>query len=201
MDVKLDVTETGQKNLYRIDNNFYKTIGALALSRITGRMDSKGNWAANAPLTRNVKRGDNPLKDSGALRNSMTFTTEPDAVLVGTNLGYARMVHDGGTITPKKAKSLAIPATAQTRTFMRRYGATPRACIDGMKAAGFSVWTSSNRGAVLYASPAMRKNETFDLLFILRKKVTVPARPFLSLTDEDIADLQAEAISYIEGDL
>jgi phage gpG-like protein len=201
VDIRIDVAETERKNPYRIDAQFYRTIGALALSRITGRIENKSNWAPNAPLTQSVKKGESPLKDSGALRSSIAYAAQNDLVLVGTTLKYARLVHDGGTITPKKARRLAIPAGPQTRTLMRRYGATPRSCIDAMRAAGFSVWVSRSGKAILYASAKMRETGGYDLLFILKDKITVPARPFLALTDEDIADLQAEVIKYIEGDL
>jgi phage gpG-like protein len=138
-----------------------------------------GSWAPNAALTSAIKGNALPLQDRGGLLGSFAHRVEGDKAVVGTNHIAAKILHYGGEITPKKAKYLAIPAGRETRTFMRQYGLTPRACIEGMKAAGYQVWIAKS---VIMA----RKGKTGKprMLFLLRRSVHVPARPFMSL-DED----------------
>jgi phage gpG-like protein len=138
-----------------------------------------GSWAPNAPLTQAIKGNALPLRDSGGLLSSFAHRVEDGKTIVGTNHIAARLLNFGGEITPKKAKFLAIPAGRETRAFMRQYGLTPRACIDGMKAAGYQVWVAKSVIMV-------RKGKTGKprALFLLRRSVHVPARHFMELGDQ-----------------
>ncbi|MCF7952391.1 MAG: phage virion morphogenesis protein [Spirochaetaceae bacterium] len=148
----------------------------------TQRKITGGIAPPNAPLTRAVKQGSKTLRDTGGLLASFAGRSDRTSAQVGTNKKQARILQEGGTITPKKAKSLAIPASARTRTMMRRYGARPRSCITGMKGAGYSVWT---QGSVIMARKG-KKGRPF-VLFILKKSVKIPARPFLYIDKQDEA--------------
>ncbi len=154
-------------------------IGVLAVSLVQKNMET-GSWIQNAPLTQAVKRGTKPLRDYGDLFNSPAYRIEGNKVLIGINRPYAELIHNGGTIRPKTAKSLAIPASAETRKFMRMYGATPRDCIAGMQNAGYTVYRPKGKNVIL--AQKGKKGKT-HMLFILRKSVTIPARPFLRLPE------------------
>jgi phage gpG-like protein len=153
-----------------------------------------GAWTANAPLTQNVKGNSKPLQDSGALMGSIAHHVEGDRAVVGTTHVAARLLHYGGEVRAKKTKFLAIPAGRETRAFMRQYGLTPRSCIEGMEAAGYQVWVAKS---VIMA----RKGKTGKphALFLLRRSVTVPARPFLTLGDQGRAVLERMVARRVFG--
>ena len=88
-------------------------------------------------------------------------------------------------MSAKNARSLAIPAGARTRTLMRQYGATPRSCIDGMKAGGYSVWTVKAKGGSSVVMARKGKRGIPFALFILKRSVKIPARPFLFIDELD----------------
>lgn len=135
-----------------------------------------GSWAANSALTQEVKGNAKPLQDSGRFLASIAHRVEGDKAVVGSTHVAARILHYGGTIRPKAAKNLAIPASHDTRTFMRMYGLTPRTCIEGMKNAGYKIWIS---GACIMAQKG--KTGKPRALFILRKSITIQARHYMTL--------------------
>lgn len=146
----------------------------------TQRKISSGISPANSPLTRNVKQGSKTLRDTGGLISSIAGKSGRTTAEAGTNKVYARILQEGGTITPKRAKSLAIPASARTRTLMRQFGSTPASCIRGMKGGGYTVWT---QGKAVMARKGKRGRPF--VLFILRRSVKIPARPFLYIDARD----------------
>lgn len=172
-------------------------VGVMAVSLVQKNIVS-GSWAPNAPLTVDVKGSSKPLRDTGGLLASLAKRIEGGAVIVGTNHRAARILHDGGTITPKAARSLAIPAGKQTKAFMRMYGPTPRACIEGMKAAGYSVWIPKGKPVIL-ARQGKGESARTHLLFILRKSVTIPARPFMRLPRASVSILEKAVARRIFG--
>jgi phage gpG-like protein len=158
-----------------VDVGLLDTLGTAAEGIVVNNIKT-GNWAPNAPLTQDIKGNAKPLQDSGGLMASIAHRVDGDKSIVGTTHIAARILHYGGEITAKRTKFLAIPAGRETRTFMRQYGLTPRACIEGMKGAGYNIWVAKS---VIMA----RKGKTGmpRALFILRRSVTVPARPFMTL--------------------
>jgi phage gpG-like protein len=194
-------------------------VAAAGHSIILGRIKS-GIKPANAPLTREVKQGDHTLMDNGQLIASLRWKADKDTAQVSSN-HIAALVNNPPDdrefyeITPKKAKSLAIPASARTRTMMRRFGFTPRECIEGMKRAGYTIWQPKKKGSTVRAGVimAMENGEKSVLksgqrsgakryqafaLFILAKKVRVPVRRFMYLTEKEI-DLIDEIIGDYIG--
>jgi phage gpG-like protein len=62
-------------------------------------VDQKGpNGQAWTPSIRAKTQGGDTLRDTGRLLNSITHVTSADYVEVGTNVLYAAMMHEGGTI-------------------------------------------------------------------------------------------------------
>ena len=135
----------------------------------------------NAPLTRAVKKGGLTLRDRGQYMASFSHRAGSQQVTIGTNKEQGKIHNLGGEIKPKKAKALYIPAGAQTRTLMRRFGMTVSACIKGMKAAGYSIWKSRSGKALLARKD---KGKPF-VLFILKRSVSIPARRHLTIDTQD----------------
>jgi len=159
----------------------------------TQRKIKEGIGPANAPLTRSVKKNNKTLRDRGNLLTSFTGKVTGHSAEVGTHYPPAQVLHNGAVIRPRKARYLYIPASAKTRSLMRRYGSTPGRCIQGMKASGYNIFYT--RAAVM---AKMQKNNPF-VLFILKKEVKIPARPFLFLDATDRATLMKMLRNFIRG--
>lgn len=168
-------------------------LGSVAASQVQKNI-IKGPWAPNAPLTREVKGSSIPLRDKGHLLASITSGTEEGKAVVGTNHVAAKILHFGGIIVPKNTRFLAVP-TGEARAFMRIYGATPRACIQNMKAAGYKFFYG---GPVLMAQ-LKGKNQRPHALFIMKRSVTIPKRPFMTLPPESVKVLELTAAKRIFG--
>lgn len=83
------------------------------LVRSIRRKMADGNGPALSGLTKQNRRGDkaNALQDTGRLRRSIVFESQPNGVEVGSNVIYAPIHQFGGWIRPVRAQKLAIPAT------------------------------------------------------------------------------------------
>lgn len=156
-------------------------IASYAVSTAQRRIMS-GVPPANSTLTQAVKGNSLTLRDTGNYLASISGTSGSTWAQAGTKERQARMLQEGGVIRPKRARSLAIPASSRTRTMMRRYGLTPRACIQGMKADGYQIWTTK-LSKVIWARKG-KKGQPFKL-FILRKSVRIPSRPHLYIDQAD----------------
>ena len=148
---------------------------------------NSGIGPANAPLTREVKKGDQTLRDSGELMKSIAPHSGDLWADASTNLVYARIQQKGGTIKPKNAKALWIPASAKTRELMRTYGArTPKSLIKAMEADGYGffkvkkgrVFFAYKKGRTLKSGKEGKRGKEIKL-FIISSSVKIPARPFL----------------------
>lgn len=158
-----------------------KYLVSSAVRKISGNIPPE-----NAPLTQEVKQGNKTLRDNGQLMASIAPQNGKDWAAAQTNKKQAKILQEGGTITAK-GKSLAIPASYQTRLLMRRYNAQkPWELIEAMKADGYSVFRLKKEGGgstnILLAKK--KRGEPFAL-FILKKSVKIPARPFLYLDEAD----------------
>ena len=169
---------------------------AMYLQSSALRKINAGIMPANAPLTQNVKQGSRTLRDNGDLMKSIAPHSGDLWADASTNLIYARIQQEGGTITPKKAKALFIPASAKTRTLMRSYGAhTPRSLISAMKADGYGFFTvgsaffACKKGKTLKSGKEGKQGKEEFILFIIKKSIKIPARPFLFIDEKDEAYL------------
>lgn len=167
------------KNLPQFGQNLQSRISS-AMPKIAAYLQScankkinRGVSPANAPLTAAVKQGNKTLRDTGALAASIAAHSGKDWADASTNLKYARLQQEGGTITGR-GKGLWIPAGARTRQLMRQYSATsPGQLIRAMKGAKWKMWRAGK------AWMAQRGKQAPFVLFIIKNKVQVPARPFL----------------------
>ncbi|RUM88398.1 MAG: hypothetical protein DSZ24_03780 [Thermodesulfatator sp.] len=164
----------------------------------TVRRIKEGVPPPNAPLTRAWKKGnDTPLRDTGRLMASITHRAGRDFAAWGTNVPYARIQQLGGRVKPKKAKKLAIPAGWHTRRLMRRYGETPEKCLEGLRRAGWRIWFTD--GAIMGQPPRKRGRAKPVVLFIRKKSVTIPARPFLKIDEQDKREILEIVREWIRG--
>lgn len=151
----------------------------------TQRKINGGIKPAQAALTTAVKQNSKTLRDRGQLITSITSRSDENSGVVGTNHIGARINHFGGIIRAKK-KWLWIPASSWTRAQQRRYGFSPGEVMAGLRKDGYGVWIQSKTGAsgVVFAKKKGKRTK-LRLVFILKKSVTIPARPFLFVDDLD----------------
>lgn len=140
----------------------------------------------NAPLTQAVKQGNKTLRDNGQLMSSIAPQSGKTWAAAQTNLKYAKIQQEGGEIRGG-SKGLWIPASAKTRTLMRKYNAQkPGELIQAMKGAGYSFFRT---GKVFCAKS--KRGKPFAL-FIIKESVKIPARPFLHIDEKDEKIIQGE---------
>jgi phage gpG-like protein len=148
---------------------------------------------ANSPLTAAVKRGSQTLRDSNSMARGIAPHHGATWADASTRAKQAKILQYGGTITAKRAKALFIPAGPMTRTLMKQYGAlTPGDLIKSMKADGYDgfytplskVYCMYKKGRALKNGGTGKGGKPFAL-FIVRRSVTIPARPFLYIDDKD----------------
>lgn len=151
----------------------------------TQRKIAGGIQPPNAPLTVAVKQNSKTLRDRGQLMTSINARPSANDVSIGTNRMGARINHFGGTIRAKK-NWLFIPAGADTRKMQRKFGTKPGDCIRGMRRAGFSIWFQTNpKSGVVMARAKQGRDKKPWVLFVLKKQVKIPARPFLTVDKRD----------------
>lgn len=95
------------------------------------------------------KKGGQTLVDTAALMKSIDYAATSDSVMVGTNLPYARIHQEGGTIRPKNKKHL--------------------------------------------------KFKTPGGKFVSAKEVTIPARPFIGISEEDKEEVRDTLTDFLAG--
>lgn len=172
-----DLPQFGQNLQSRISSAMPKI--AAYLQSCANKKINRGVPPANAPLTAAVKQGNRTLRDTGALAASIATHSGQTWADASTNLKYARIQQEGGTIT-SKGKGLWIPAGAKTRQLMRQYSATsPGQLIRAMKGAKWKMWRTGK------AWMAQKGKQAPFVLFIIKDKVEIPARPFLYIDKKE----------------
>lgn len=154
-----------------------RKISKYLVSSATRKINS-GIPPENAPLTQEVKQGNKTLRGrSGQLMSSIAPQNGREWAAAQTNLRYAKIQQEGGTIQGK-GKGLWIPASSKTRSLMRKYNAqTAGELIKAMKSDGYSFYRT---GKVFCARK--KRGEPFAL-FIIKQSVKIPARPFLYINE------------------
>lgn len=139
-------------------------------------------------------------EQSGRLGASLTYQEGPDSLTISAGgspgdgadaVRYARIQHEGGTIRPKRAKFLTIPfpgGPADKRVPLR---AADFAHDDTFVAKGIIFRTLSRGGR--------SGGEQIEPLFILKRSVTLPARPYMYVEDSDVAYLKKSVADYVSG--
>lgn len=110
---------------------------------------------------------------SGRLRKSIDYKFEgPAKIMVGTNVKYGRIHEEGGTISAKPGKALAVPVHPQAKQWSAR-GRSPREMAD-------LVYIPRKGKPPLLVKIAGRGGNRWQIMYVLLKSVRMPARPWLS---------------------
>jgi phage gpG-like protein len=155
-----------------------------------------GAWKALKRPRPGSKGGDIPLNDTGILRESINAVgtkgninvVEPRRVEVGTNLDYSTIHQWGGTITPKQAKFLAIPATVEAKN-----KGSPRNWAPGELDFRFGA----KGGVAVKKTIGPYSNVVETIQYYFAKSVTIPARPYLGISDAQADEFAEEAADYV----
>lgn len=126
--------------------------------------------------------GGQTLSLSRRLRNSIVAAATSNSAAVGTDVEYAAIHQFGGVIRAKKGPFLAIPVTPQARS-----AGGPR------DMAGLAVWQTLKGQFVLGDS------KTGQVHFLLRRQVTMPARPFLGASNSDKTEIVRVINDHLQG--
>lgn len=140
-------------------------------------------WKPLAFPRPNSKGSDKPLLNNGILRASVTGTGQghveeitDHSLTIGTNLPYARLQQEGGTITPKSGKALALPLTKEATRYKPRDFPRPL----------FVAWRKGAKSGVLAERPK----------FVKQSKGEKAAGKRFKRQSKRIADLQTKLRLY-----
>jgi len=127
----------------------------------------------------------------GAGRGHVEKLTDFELIM-GTNLESAGLHQFGGTITPRRAKALTIPLTKEAARAggARRFG-RPLFVLQG------------NEGETAFLAEKVTKGKQQKLIrhYLLTKRVTVPARPFLGFGQQLVKEIDSTFTEYVEKQL
>jgi len=148
----------------KIDNEVRTIVGVKSRDRIKKRI-----------FEGRIQHPDGKAKESGKwllksrhLASGINYKVTSDKVLLsveGPARKYAKILHEGGTIRPKKAKFLAIPLTPAARVKKPR---------DFDK-------TFIKKGVIF-----RKEGKKITALYVLKKSVEIPAFDYLKLKDDDL---------------
>ena len=165
----------------------YQSLGPAAVGMVKthfveGRAPDGTPWA---PLAHPRPDGSSvPLRDTGGLMASITFKADADGLAVGTNHVAAKLHQAGGTVTPKKAKYLAIPLTKRAK----RAG-SPRSFGE--------LAVRMRKGANKCVMVSVRGRGKGEAQYALVQSVTVPARPFVGFSAAEMDRLGQLAAAWV----
>ena len=132
-------------------------------------------------------------KTSGRLKGSLTYKQGPDSLVVsaggrsgmgGDLVRYAGIQHRGGVIKAKSKKFLTIPFPG---------GPADKARVQ-LRARDFKD-TFIAKGIIFQKG----KDKPVPL-FILRKAVKIPAKPYMNMDESDILYLRRSVAEYVTGE-
>lgn len=140
-------------------NKLFGAIGILVTRDIKRRIRE----GKIVPASKSRQEGTTLVKSS-KLVDSITWKATGDKVIIGTNLKYARIHHEGGVIKPVSAKYLAIPLTKEAAAKRPR------------------EW----KNTFVRKSVIFRKLEdgSIEALYALKTQVVMPARPYMEIPDQ-----------------
>lgn len=167
--------------------------GVMAADAIRSHIDTGEGFDPLSPATIAYRGPGQPLKDTGALRDSINSqVVSSDTVSVGTTKEYAPRQNNGETITAKGNGWVFIPA-AGTRQLERRYGKKVSSVLAGLKGAGFYVYRAGR--TMCYRKKGSR--QPGRVAYYLKKSVTIPARRFFYLSAQEVDEIMREVTDAI----
>ncbi|AIK14259.1 putative phage-related protein [Pectobacterium atrosepticum] len=124
-------------------------------------------WAGWSPRYAKKRQGGKILQKSGRLAASINEYSDNDSATVGTNVVYARIHQEGGTIN--------MPARSQRAYYKQnKDGSVGNRFVKKSKS-NFSQWNTMGE-----------------------YRITIPARPFLHLTESDVEGMENTAAEYLK---
>lgn len=170
-----------------------KPWGAILQSETARVFRAQANPTNNAPwpspssLTLGTRPGGGgggkALLDTGRLRNALVSRTPrytKDSVAITTEgVIYAGLHQFGGTVRPINAKMLAIPLTREARLA----GSARRWWAQNAAKKPFVYRSKVSGKAFIVTEEESDYLEGMDFHFLLLPQVTVPARPFLGISE------------------
>lgn len=133
------------------------------------------------PWKKGHKESGRTLTDKGLLRRSLSTVATRSDVTVGTNLAYAAIHQFGGEIRPVNSRFLSVPVTDAAR----EAGSPKRFPVD------LSVAQTLSGQYVLVTAEGV-------VQYLLLTKVTMPARPFLGVSDDDRRSVLEVTSAYLD---
>ena len=163
--------------------------------RIKERLNRKASNIGNGGTP--SEPGGPPAKKSGTLARSIQaidVTTDQNKPTwrVGTAEKYAKIQEFGGRIVPKKAKFLAVPVGV----------AGQRAARDAkgdLRSLQLRVQRTASGKLLLVRDVGGRHAKT-EILFVLVKSVTLPARPYFRPSIAEHSAALVDGLRYAMGD-
>lgn len=131
------------------------------------------------------KPGGPPAVDTGSLRRSIQVDrsklSEDLRNRVGTNLKYGRIQEFGGVVRAKSVKALPVPLTPEAKVLLRRTSGSIRSLnLTPIKTKkGDLLLVRMKPGRKIAQKHGGGTREAWEPLFILKKSVRLPARPYL----------------------
>lgn len=132
--------------------------------------------------------GGRTLMNTGRLLQSI----EQKGAAVGSNLAQAAIQNNGGTIKPKEAKYLTIPACHEAAKLSEIVNT--RGALEHLKRQGWEIWFA--KGAIM--GKKSKRGKAIPL-FYLKKEVEIPARRYLYISETDekvLKEICTEWLSY-----
>lgn len=148
-------------------------------------------------MPRAIKSANLPLRKDGALFASLGGKSPYEINLVtfnyfeyGTRLVYANLMNNGGTIRPTKSKALAIPVTR-----MAELAGSPRRFPKKLTC----IWKKGADHGRLVATELQGRAKKPVLVthYLLKKSVTIEARPVLTVTQEMLTQVYDVVTDHI----
>lgn len=168
--------------LDRLEEPVLDSVGALVESQTKARIAAGGpapdgtpwkEWSKAYARTRHA--GQSLLRSQGYLFDSITHQVVPGAVEVGSSRVYARIQQMGGQVVHKARAGTLRLRTTGSRGRLLRQGKTGRL-------ANLAVFARMG-------GPNPHVNFTERLFQAAEYTITMPARPYLGVSDQDEADI------------
>ena len=164
-----------------------------------------GAWLSS--VDRNFREGGRPqrwnrrsgggrstLQQSRRLQRSISARTLIDGVQVGTRSKYGRIQQEGGTIRPRRRKFLSIPLPDTAKALAAGGAGVAFRRYPGRV---FTIWKGGDKGTVMLKSS--KRSDDAKPIFVLRKRVKLPARPFLLAHAEDLQEFTEILLRHATG--
>ncbi|MDD3535373.1 MAG: phage virion morphogenesis protein [Candidatus Cloacimonetes bacterium] len=156
-----------------------KLLGAIGIL-VTRDIKRRIREGKIVPPSKSRKEGTTLVKSS-KLVNSIHWVATSDQVIIGTDLKYARIHHEGGIIRPVSAQYLAIPLTKEAAAKRPR------------------DW----KNTFVRKSVIFRKLDSGEIeaLYALKTQVVMPARPYMEVPDQTWGDIRHLVQKYIANNI